>query len=129
MDTEKLRELEMGQDVKVITTGDFQLIDVANGLLFPPRTECDCKLTTFVMDQLELGNLTLAGEDDAPKAKKSKSEDDLRYDEASRAEKDEDKGAEKQKAESNSSTGNEAMTSETVAKPKAKSPKPKSSDE
>lgn len=81
MDTKKLNELKMGDEVTVITKGDYQLVDVANGVLYPPKTEVTVPLSGFVMDQLIVGNLTLAGEDDAPKAERDaiKSLDEARY--------------------------------------------------
>jgi hypothetical protein len=81
MDDKKLNELKMGEDVTVITKGDYQLIDVANGIRIPPKTECTLPLSGFVMDQLVMGNLTVAGEDDAPEATGEKLEgvDALRY--------------------------------------------------
>jgi len=68
MDQKKLQELESGQEVTLITKGDYQLVDVALGIRIPPLTEVTMPLTPFVMDHLVLGNLTLVGEDDAPKA-------------------------------------------------------------
>lgn len=80
MNIDKLRELKRGEEVTVITKGQYQLVDVASTIKFPPKTEVKTPLTPFVENQLRLGNLTLAGENDAPKATgESTSADKLNY--------------------------------------------------
>jgi hypothetical protein len=68
MDNKKLQELKAGDEVTVITLGDYQLIDVAAGIKIPPRTEVTLPLNGFIMDQLVLGNLVLSDDENAPEA-------------------------------------------------------------
>lgn len=90
MDEKKLQELKAGEDITVITKGDYQLIDVAAGVRIPSLTEVTLPLTPFVMDQLVLGNLTVVGEDDAPEAAEGNKPisglDNLRYEGSAEAE-------------------------------------------
>lgn len=132
-DLETLRNLEAGEEVTVITKGQYQIVDVAGGLRFPPLTECTTLLTPFVMNALFTGQLMLTSDEGAPKAEgeKSLSGDDLKYNDGSMpaAEKqlaprmskeDAEKtpAAEEQEAATadaqNSSTGNEALTTSSA---------------
>lgn len=120
MNIDKLRELEPGEEVTVITTGNFQLVDVASSIKFPPLTEVTTPLTPFVENQLRQGNLTLTSEDDAPKAKgKAANAEDLNYEaEATLTRSSREDRVESRKSQ-NSSTGNEALTSTSTRSRKA----------
>lgn len=114
MDIERLRKLELGEEVTVITKGQYQIVDVANDIKIPPLTECTVKLTPFIENSLRQGTLTLTSEDEAPKASgKSKNEDELKYTGNNDTEVPL-RVAGGEEAPQNSSTGNEALTSESA---------------
>lgn len=126
---EKIRALKPGEDVTVITSGEFQLVDVAGGRKYPPLTECTGPATQFVFNQLRLGNLVFAGDKGAPEAKgKALSGDELFYNatglsepkpEAAAPKSEGRKGKSTPKGD-NSSTGNEAFTSTSAEPERAK---------
>jgi hypothetical protein len=80
MDQNKLSELEPGEDVTVITLGEYQLVDVASGLKIPPLTEVTLPLSNFVMNHLRLGTLVLSDDEAAPEALgEAKTAEDIVY--------------------------------------------------
>lgn len=119
-------DLEMGEDVTVITAGSFQLVDLARDVIYPPLREVTAPLTNFVLDQLRNGNLRLVGSEGAPEAEGDaiKGEDELKArlqansqtieqgvpdprepsDDASNTD------------DQNSATGNEALTTSTTGR-------------
>ena len=115
MDIERLRKLELGSEVTVVTKGQYQIVDVSNEIKIPPLTECTVKLTPFIENQLRMGTLALAGDEDAPKTKnKSLKEDDLEYRSAALDTEVPLRVEGGEEAPDNSSTGNEALTSESA---------------
>jgi hypothetical protein len=129
-DTKRINEIEAGEDVTVITRGQYQLVDVAAGIKIPPLREVTLPKSPFVEMQLLNGNLLLADEQGAPKAEgDALKAEDLTYDRsdmpasegqvaerASRDGKEPVTDANPAADDQNSSTGNEALTSTSASK-------------
>lgn len=68
MENQNPQGVKVGDTVTVINAGDHDLFDPNTGVFYPARTEVEVTINRFHEEQFALGNLKIAGSDDAPKA-------------------------------------------------------------